>query len=90
MLTQLLMLPDLATVAGVAFGDLGVLPDEQEWLESSLDRFCIQLGRPAVTGFPIGHGPANHPVPEGVRAELDADRGILAVVEDPFDRTWTQ
>ncbi len=39
------------------------------------------LGVPVVTGAPVGHVPANRPVPLGVRARLDADAGTLRLLQ---------
>lgn len=86
LLTQLALHPDAPRLAGVVLGDLGVVPDERPLLDAAVTAFAARLACPVVSGFPAGHGPANHPVPQGVRASLDADVGLLRVLEDPFER----
>lgn len=86
MLTQLTMQPGFDRIAGVAFGDLSVPHELMGSLQATLIRFAARLGRPVVTGFPMGHGICNWPVPEGVNAVLDAEHGFLQVVQDPFER----
>jgi len=86
MLTQLALQPGFDRIAGMAFGDIPVPLELVGLLKSTLVRFAQRLGRPIVTGFPIGHGSRNAPVPEGMSAILDADRGVLQVTQDPFDR----
>jgi len=84
LLTQLALAADAAGIAGVVIGELGARAEDADSLVATLRRFAEVLGRPVVTGFPAGHGNLLHPVPEGVEAVLDADQGILQVVEDPF------
>jgi len=84
MLTQLSQQPDAGGIAGLAFGELGSGEAEREELAVVVRRFAEQLRRPVVTGFPAGHGAVNYPVPQGVAAVLDADIGMLRVVEDPY------
>lgn len=86
MLSQLSLLVDAPRLAAVVLGDLGVAPGERPLLQAALEGFAARLACPVVSGFPIGHGASNHPVPTGVTATLDADVGLLRVVEDPFDR----
>ncbi len=85
LLTQIALAVEAAGIAGVVIGDLGVPAAENAQLEAVLQLFARAIGRPVVTGFPAGHGTRLHPVPEGVRAELDADQGILRVIEDPYE-----
>ena len=84
MLTQISMQPGAGGLAGLVFGDLGVAERDRAQLDQAVGRFTEVMRRPAVAGFPIGHGQMNHPVPEGVLAELDAGAGVLRVVEDPY------
>lgn len=86
MLTMLSMQEDIKEAIGFAFGDMGVATEEMSALEYVLRRFAETIGKPAVMGFPIGHVEKNHPVPQGVIAEIDADLGILKVIEDPYNR----
>jgi muramoyltetrapeptide carboxypeptidase len=85
MLTQLRMQAEAHRLAGVAFGDLGATREEDAAaVRRSIDLLASLLPCPVVTGFPAGHGATNFPVPCGVRASLDADAGLLRVLEDPF------
>lgn len=84
MLTSLAMQPGAPGIAGFAFGDLGVPEAEREALAEALRGFAHAWGKPVVTGFPAGHGARNFPVPEGVLATLDADRGALWIEESPY------
>ncbi len=84
MLTQLSLQAGFEGVAGLAFGDLGVEEAERERLETLLRDVARAAGKPAVTGFPAGHGACNFPVPQGVEALLDADIGVLRVLESPY------
>lgn len=86
LLTQVALSTDAARLAGVAIGDLSGAADEAPATEAAVRRFADAIGRPVVAGFPAGHGPTLHPVPEGIRAELDADTGLLRVIDDPYDR----
>jgi len=87
MLQQIRMQPNASGIAGFAFGDMGVDEAERPLLERLLKRFAEAMGKPAVMGFPIGHGTVNFPVPEGAQASLDADVGVLRVLDDPYDRS---
>jgi len=84
MLTQLSMQGAFERIAGFAFGDMGVPDEELDDLRGVLCTLSEASGKPAVMGFPIGHGEANRPVPQGLRATLDADIGLLRVVESPY------
>lgn len=85
MLTQLSLQAGFEGVAGLAFGDLGVEEAERERLEGLLRDFARAAGKPAALGFPVGHGACNFPVPQGVEALLDADIGVLRVLESPYE-----
>ena len=81
--TQLSMLRGFGDLAGLVLGDFqGTLSDP--CLRGNLLELLHRRGIPAVEGFPVGHGDTNHPVPMGIPAELDAQDGILLVLEDPF------
>jgi muramoyltetrapeptide carboxypeptidase len=86
MLVQLALQPGAGGIAGIAFGDLGARPGEAERVSRSVAGLADRLGVPVVAGFPAGHGASNHPVPQGVRARIDADAGLFMVEEDPFNR----
>lgn len=86
MLVQLALQPAASRIAGIAFGDLGERPEAAERVGRSVAELADRLNVPVVSGFPAGHGASNHPVPQGVRARIDADAGLFFVEEDPFDR----
>jgi muramoyltetrapeptide carboxypeptidase len=85
MLMQISLQRGFGGVRGVCFGDMGVVSDEQEALVSLLEQFAVKWGKPCVFGFPIGHKSRNFPVPEGVMATLDADIGVMRVLECPYE-----
>lgn len=73
----------LDRVAGLVLGDFTGC-EEAGAPYSSLDvlhDLAAELGVPCATGFPIGHGAINHPVPLGARARLDATAGRLEFLE---------
>ena len=49
-----------------------------------VEDILVPLGRPAVYGFPLGHGERLATVPLCVGVELDADEGTLRVLEPWF------
>jgi muramoyltetrapeptide carboxypeptidase len=79
MLTALLTSGTLATVAAVIVGELTDCPAGQFGLEAQevVRERLGSLGVPLVAGFPCGHGARNVPVPLGLPARVDADRGIV-------------
>lgn len=89
LLAQAGMAREARRLRGLVIGDLGIDRDDREAREALaevLERLAARLGCPVVAGFPAGHRGPLHPVPEGAMAELDGDRGILQVVEDPCHR----
>jgi muramoyltetrapeptide carboxypeptidase len=50
-------------------------------LEQVYRDLLLPFDKPLVYGLPIGHEPSPIPIPMGVTAVLDADRGLLRVVE---------
>lgn len=73
----------LRGVRGLAFGQFtGCRPPRGRPSRSVADvlrEHAATLGVPALAGLPFGHGRKARAVPLGVAAELDADRGLLAV-----------
>jgi muramoyltetrapeptide carboxypeptidase len=62
-------------------------PDERRFsLAQVLRERTADLDIPVVAGLPVGHAPGNAALPLGVRARLDASRGILSVLTDPSAR----
>jgi muramoyltetrapeptide carboxypeptidase len=89
MLRQLLLAGVLDGVVGLACGRFTECGTEEETaeVEATLREFALQLGVPAVLGFPIGHDADNWTVPLGVRARLDADAGTLSLLEPAVEHT---
>lgn len=85
MLMQISLQRGFGGVRGVCFGDMGVEPDEKEALVALLEQFAVRWGKPCVANFPVGHKARNFPVPEGVMAALDADIGVLRLLECPYE-----
>ncbi|MEJ5236824.1 MAG: LD-carboxypeptidase [Limisphaera sp.] len=89
LLTQLLNAGLLQQVAGIAIGTCERCEDP--WAPTSSeprptleDVWKDRLGplrKPVVIGLPFGHTPGNATLPLGVRAELDAKRGDLILLE---------
>jgi muramoyltetrapeptide carboxypeptidase len=70
-------------VSGIALGSFTHC-EERDAAYSSQDvlrELAVATGLPCVTGFPIGHGDINEPVPLGVRVRLDATTAQLSFLE---------
>lgn len=84
-LTQLRLAGLLDRVGGVVFGAFSKIPPENGYgdfaLYEVLEQHCRGAGKPAFFGATFGHIPANSPLPVGVRAEMDATSGRLALLE---------
>ncbi len=89
MLTHLLSAGALRGVAGIAIGTNVACDDPkrdqfQEYRQTATDVLrerLVPLGVPIVCGLPFGHQAVNATLPVGVRAELDARRGDLRILE---------
>lgn len=82
MLTQLWLSGQLAQVAGIAFGKFtDCARSGGVSLASVLRERCQTLRIPAVCGLMIGHVADMATIPIGCRAELDADKGTLMLLE---------
>lgn len=94
LLTHLLNAGVLQQVAGVAVGVNCECEDPKaktagEYRQSAADVMrerLAPLGVPVVMGLPFGHQPINATIPVGVRAQLDAVRGELVVLEAAVSR----
>jgi muramoyltetrapeptide carboxypeptidase len=83
-LSQLRLAGVLDAVAGVVVGSfVGKGPGDARELDRVLREYFGALKVPVVMHFPVGHTPANATLPEGVLAELDADRAVLRLLENP-------
>jgi len=66
-------------LAGLVVGDLdGAL--DSPLLRRTLTSIARDAGIPCATGFPVGHGACNLPVPVGLPARLEADSGRLLLL----------
>jgi len=70
-------------VAGVIIGECRypAEPGPSLALREILDDFIVPLGKPAIYGLACGHGAYHLTLPVGVRARLDATRGIVTILE---------
>lgn len=84
MLSQLRLAGVLDSVTGVVIGSFS---SKEEGDAKELDRVLRDyFGKakvPVLMNFPVGHNPLNATLPEGVHAELDADKGELRLLENP-------
>jgi len=67
------------SLAGLVVGDLDKALDSP-LVRATLGSLARDARIPCVTGFPMGHGERNFPVPVGSRARLDAGEGRLSLV----------
>jgi muramoyltetrapeptide carboxypeptidase len=87
MINQLRLAGKWAHCAGIAFGEDTRWEKQVQENEATLtpDEVLADyfggLGKPVITGFPVGHIQDPLTLPYGVLAELDADRGKLTVLE---------
>jgi muramoyltetrapeptide carboxypeptidase len=81
MFTHLRLVGILDQIGGLVLGQFDHTdPAEQERIAACLEREAKRIGVPCVSGAPIGHFPAQIIVPQGARATLDADKGVLQLV----------
>ena len=86
-LTQLLHAGKLDAAAGFAIAEHSDVRTDESFgghtleLAEVFDDILVPLGRPSVYGLPLGHSPRIATVPLGVEVELDADAGMLTVLE---------
>jgi len=89
MLTALMSSGKLRELGGVCLGDIatdGAHTVRRAALSAVLD--CLSgLKVPILAGLPVGHGARNEPLPLGVPAVLDGQRGSLVI--NPTDRNQT-
>jgi muramoyltetrapeptide carboxypeptidase len=70
MLTHLLLTGELEKCAGLMVGTFEECEDPASVIDLVRER-CSKLRMPILTGFPVGHGMENVPLPIGARAVLD-------------------
>lgn len=80
MLTGLLRSGSLDGLAAVVAGDWVDSGDEAEIDALLVDRLG-PLGIPVLAGLPVGHGPVQTTFPLGVEVDVDAEKGILTLLE---------
>jgi muramoyltetrapeptide carboxypeptidase len=86
MLTQLLLAGKLQKARGVILGEFtDCIPASSESPSLSLEEIFLDLikplGIPAFFGLPVGHGRHKAVIPMGVAAHMDAETGILTILE---------
>ena len=86
MLTQLGNAGALSRSSGVAMGHFtDCVPRDPATpslpLDSIMAGMAESTGKPFMTGFPIGHEKRMVTVPVGIRARLDADEGVITLLE---------
>jgi muramoyltetrapeptide carboxypeptidase len=81
MFTHLRLAGILSQISGLVLGQFDYKADatEPRRIKTCLQREAERIGVPCVSGAPIGHFPGQIIVPQGVPAELDADKGLLAI-----------
>ena len=86
MLTHLRNAGILSRASGVAVGQFThCVPGEPAIPSLSLEEIMAgaaeTTGKPFLTGFPIGHEKQMVTVPVGIRARLNADEGVITLLE---------
>lgn len=88
MLCQLRMAGKLEAACGIVVGDMtrcGSVSQASPDITDVLKDALAGLGKPCVTGMAFGHGLYKATFPLGVEARLDADRGVLEVLEGALE-----
>src|SRR5207302_417047 len=83
-IVQLRLTGVLEQVAGIVVGEcrLRAEPGDQGLsIRQILEDLVVPLGKPAMYGLACGHGAYHLTLPVGVRAHLDAGRGVLSINE---------
>ena len=74
----------LRDVAGIVVGECRLRAEPKEpalTIREILEDLVVPMGKPAIFGLACGHGAHHLTLPLGVRARLDATRGILSLEE---------
>jgi muramoyltetrapeptide carboxypeptidase len=83
-LSQLRLAGVLDALAGVVVGSfISKKPGDAKEFDRVLREYFGALKVPVVMNFPVGHTPRNATLPHGGLVELDADKRILRVLENP-------
>jgi muramoyltetrapeptide carboxypeptidase len=84
MLSHLRLAGVLDAVAGVVVGSFtSKEPGDAKELDRVLREYFGTMKVPVIMHFPVGHSPQNATLPEGGLVELDADNGVLRILENP-------
>ena len=84
MLSQLRLAGILQSAAGVILGSFTTkTAEEAKAIEGVLREYFGKSKVPVLMNFPVGHQPHNATLPHGAIAELDADKGIVRLLENP-------
>ena len=87
MLSQLRLAGILDSVAGIVIGQFtNKDPGDAKEIERVIMEYMKQLRCPVIANFPVGHVSNNATLPHGAMAELDADLGVLKLLEEPCAR----
>ncbi|MBT5225113.1 MAG: LD-carboxypeptidase [Candidatus Marinimicrobia bacterium] len=87
--SQLKMAGKFDHLEGVIIGKLTRRPTEPPDDENSftmmevLEQYFSKLGVPVLANFPIGHYKHNISLPIGIMAEIDADKQLIHILENP-------
>lgn len=83
MLQQLRQSGILEQAAGIVLGSFSAIPesDQHRDLDTVFREYLIPLGIPILKDFPFGHIPLKVTMPIGAHVRLQADRGLLTVIE---------
>ncbi|HTU88588.1 MAG TPA: LD-carboxypeptidase [Gemmataceae bacterium] len=83
-LAQLRLAGVLDAVAGIIVGSfLSREPKDEKEFDRLFHEYFGKMKMPVVLGFPIGHTARNATLPHGALAELDADKAVLRLLENP-------
>jgi len=83
-IVQLRLAGVLEQVAGIVVGECRLRAeagDQGLSIRQILEDLVVPLGKPAIYGLACGHGAYHLTLPVGVRAHLDAGRGVLSIDE---------
>ena len=84
MLSQLRLAGVLDAVAGVVVGSFTTKDGkDNKDVDRVLREYLGALKVPVLMNFPVGHTVRNATLPHGARVEIDADRAVLRVLENP-------
>ena len=87
LLSQLRLAGILDSVAGIVLGQFtNKEPNDAQDIDRVVSEVMKQIDCPVIANFPVGHVPKNATLPHGALVELDANRGVLTLLEEPCVR----